>query len=290
MERGKDLDPKIYEPKHIKEVLTEIKATFPSIFAGFSAQQLIQFSFRGAIMEFEKDQPHYREYLDLRALDEFEDNPNSFKHETKTKCPIIRRCLMATDDVMKQYKRSFNEITGRQLLTGVKNIALFGSEYAATFNEKKHEHASSYDELNLAPLSRPEYGCPGVIGYGVQSSLLFGMYPEMFAHRSQNAVWSLYFITNRKDFGLEDSSEFLMIQPKYNTCEQNYFYPADLFGFYALKLYLLLKQACKKLGIRFDDRYRYIYLSTFTDYVADLHRKDIDVYKRNSEYVENHWH
>lgn len=135
-----------------------------------------------------------------------------------------------------------------------------------------------------------EYGCTGVIGYGIQSSLLFGKYPRMFAHRSQNAIWSLYFITDRKDFGLKYDSEFLMIQPKYSTCEQNYFYPADLFGFYALKLFLLLKQACGEKGIRFYDRYRYIYLTAFTDYIANSHRKDIDTLKWSSDHVESHWH
>ncbi|MEJ5203533.1 MAG: hypothetical protein WHV66_15025, partial [Anaerolineales bacterium] len=216
--------------------------------------------------------------------------PNAFKRETKTKCPIIRRCLMSNDEIMKQYKVSFHEITGRQLLNGVRNIAKFGLDYVSTFDDAKHEQTRSHTELGLEVLNQVEYGCPGVIGYGIQSSLLYGRYPHAFAHRSQNAVWSLYFLTNRKDFGLEDASEFLMIQPKYNTCEQNYFYPAELFGFYALKLYLMLKQACESLGIPFYNQNRYIYLSTFTDFIADQHRKDIDVLKWSSEHVESHWH
>lgn len=289
MQRGKDLDLKVYEPEHIQDVLAEIEATFPTVFAGFNAQPLEPI-FKQAISEYEREQNSYRDYMDLRALDEFEENPNSFKRETKTKCPIIRRCLMSNDEIMKQYKVSFHDITGRQLLNGVKNISQFALEYVTSFDDAKHEQIHSYDDLNLAILNQAEYGCPGVIGYGVQSNLLYGQYPHAFAHRSQNAVWALYFITNRKDFGLEDASEFLMIQPIYNTCEQNYFYPAELFGFYALKLYLLLKQACEGLGIHFYNHYRYIYLSAFTDYIADLHRKDIEVLKWSSDHVEEHWH
>lgn len=119
MQRGEELEQKIFEPKHIQQVLAEINTNFPGYFAGFSVQPLDQV-FKHTIEEVEKEQPSYREYTDLRTLAEFEDNPNAFKRETKAKCPIIRRCLMSTDDIMKQYKISFNNITGRGLLTGVK--------------------------------------------------------------------------------------------------------------------------------------------------------------------------
>jgi hypothetical protein len=48
-----------------------------------------------------------------------------------------------------------------------------------------------------------------------------------------------------------------------------------------------LEWACEGLGITFEDRYRYIYLSRFCDHVADTHRDDIIMYKRSSEYVES---
>jgi len=285
---GKELEQKVYEPEHINEVLQEMKNSFPDYFEKFKIQNL-ETLFSSAIKEYEIEQKGYREYLNLLALEEFEDNPSSFKGHTKSKCPIIRRCLMSNDEIMKQYKFSFAETSGRQLLDGVKKIAWFASNYITTFDDETHEKIGSYQDLKLEPLNEPIYGVPGVIGYGVQSSLLYGQYPHAFAHRSQNAVWSLYFITNKKSFGLEDDSEFLMVQPKRSTCEQNYFYPADLFGFYALKLYLLLKEACSELGIKFYDRLRYIYLSRFTDFITEQHRKDIEVYKWSSEYVETHW-
>jgi hypothetical protein len=288
MHLGKELEKEVYELGHINQVLVEITRTFPGYFEKFKSQNP-EALFSSAIKDYEIEQKSYREYMYLLTLEEFEDNPSSFKGHTKTKCPIIRRCLMSNDEVMKQYKFSFAETSGRQLLDGVKKIAWFGSDYVTSFDDETHEKSRSYQDLKLEPLNEQSYGVPGVIGYGVQSSLLYGQYPHAFAHRSQNAVWSLYFITNKKSFGLEDDSEFLMVQPKRNTCEQNYFYPADLFGFYALQLYLLLKVACLGIGIKFYDRLRYIYLSVFTDFITDQHRKDIEVYKWSSEYVEDHW-
>lgn len=289
MQRGNPLEEAVHNPEHINLVLAEIEETFPKYFSDFQAEQP-KLLFAKAIANHESERQKYLDYMDLDALREYDDDPAVFKRATKTKCPIILRCLMSQDEVMKQYKRAFNEITGRQLLDGVRKISEFAQDYVTSFDEIGHERIQSYADLKLDLLNEPEYGCPGVIGYGVQSSLLYGQYPHAFAHRSQNAVWALYFITNRKDFGLQDASEFLMVQPKYNTCEQNYFFPADLFGFYALKLYLMLKKACKEIRIDFSAENRYIYLSAFTDFITDVHRNDINVYTRSSDNVEESWH
>ena len=74
------------------------------------------------------------------------------------------------------------------------------------------------------------------------------------------------------------------------TCEQNYLYPAQLFGYYALQVYLMLKQACTGCGPRMEDRYRYIYLATFFNHIGEVHRSDIASLKWSSEHVESHWH
>jgi hypothetical protein len=286
MIRGKELEKQAYEPGHVQQVLAEIEGNFPDYFKSF-AQQPLDPAFDKHIQEYEKEQEAYREYRDLEALDEFEYDPNAFKSHTRRRCPIIRRCLMSRDEVMKDYRRSFNTVTGRQLLDTVRNIAEFGISYVADFDDEDHENAATYGDLGLKPLNDDKYQCLGVIGYGIQSSLLYGLYPRNFAHRSQDAVWSLYFLSGRKDFGLEDGPEFLMVRPDEGTCEQNFFYPAELFGFYALWAFVLLKSACEDLGITFENRYRYIYLSRFCDHVADTHREDINAFKWSSEYVES---
>jgi hypothetical protein len=284
--RGKELEEQVYEPRHIQQILAEIERNFPDYFKSF-VQQPLEPVFNGHIQEYEKEQEAYRGYLDLDALDEFECDPNAFKSHTRKRCPIIRRCLMSRDEVMKDYRKSFNRVTGRQLLDTVRNIAEFGISYVADFDDEDHEDAATYDDLGLEPLNDDNYQCLGVIGYGIQSSLLYGLYPRSFAHRSQDAVWSLYFLSGRKDFGLEDGPEFLMVRPDEGTCEQNFFYPAGLFGFYSLSVFVMLELACNDMGITFEDRYRYIYLSRFCDHVADTHRDDINAYKWSSEYVES---
>lgn len=286
MIRGKEIEKQVYEPQHVQQVLAEINNNFPEYFHSFASRPL-EALFSKAIQDYEKEQIAYRAYLSMQALYEFDADPNAFKRHTKNKCPIIHRCLQSQDEVMHQYKISFNMSTGRQLLDAVQNIARFGLDYAVGFNDEQHEKADSYSELNLESLNESKYGTVGVIGYGVQSSLLYGLYARYFAHRSQNAVWSLYFLSGRKEFDLLDGSEFLMVEPKLGTCEQNYFYPAELFGFYSLHVFKLLKSACHEKRITFYDRHRYVYLSAFSDHVAGTHREDINCFTRSSEDVES---
>lgn len=288
MIRGNEIEEEIYDPIHQEQVLAAIKSNFPQYFASFS-YELIDKRFDKYINEYAKEQDVYREYLNRHSLEEFEYAPNAFKTHTKKNCPIIKRCLWSQDEIMKAYKRSFNQVTGRQLLDAVSLISKFTEAYVANFDDEVHEAAQIPDDLELNTLNEGEYGCAGVIGYGIQSSLIYGVYPQQFAHRSQNAVWSLYFLSGRQDFGLEDSSEFLMVHPDYGTVEQNYFYPAGLFGFYALKTYLLLKRFCAEVGVKLLDHNRYIYLSAFCDHVADTHREDINIFRRSSDDVEAHW-
>lgn len=286
MFKGKELEEQVYEPEHIQQVLAEIESNFPNYFKSFARRPLGPV-FDAHIQKYEKEQEGYREYLSLEALDEFEYDPGAFKAHTAKRCTIIRNCLWSQDEVMREYKKNFGMVTGRQLLDTVRNIAEFGISYVASFDNQAHENAATYGDLGLEPLNESQYGCLGVIGYGIQSSLLYGVYARNFAHRSQDAVWSLYFLSGRKEFGLKDGSEFLMVRPNEGTCEQNFFYPAELFGFYALRVLLMLKSSCQDLGRPLEDRYRYVYLSRFCDHVADTHRDDINAYKWSSEYVES---
>ncbi|MCB9423191.1 MAG: hypothetical protein H6667_25560 [Ardenticatenaceae bacterium] len=288
MIRGNKIEHQVYDPSHRQQVLAEMTKNFPAYFETFSLKPLDQV-FAEHIRKHAQEQDAYRDYMDRIALDEFDYDAAAFKGHTKKRCPIIRRCLQANDEVMKDYKISFNNVTGRQLLDTVSKLSDFAVAYVANFNDQVHEAASTPGDLGLNNLNESEYGCGGVIGYGIQSSLLYGVYPRNFAHRSQNAVWSLYFLSGRKDFGLLDGSEFLMAHPDLGTCEQNYFYPAELFAFYALHIYRLLKEASAKAGIHFHDHNRYIYLSAFCDHVGDRHRNDINTYRRSSEYADTHW-
>mgnify|MGYP001025139297 CR=1 FL=1 len=286
MIRGKELEEKVFEKDHINRVVSELKKDFMLYFETFK-QKPINILFEKYVSKHKSEQDAYAEYLNMNILNEFEYDPNAFKSYTKKKCPIIRNCLWSQDEIMKDYKRAFNEISGREILDAVKMISQFGEKYVSEFNDEEHEDAAYPNDLRLETLNESEYGTHGVIGYGIQSTLLYGLYPREFAHRSQNSVWSLYFLSNRKDFGLEDDSEFLMVQVEKGTIEQNFLYPAQLFGFYELQVYLMLKYACEDLDLCFDNAFRYIYLDSFNDHVADQHRSDINCYRRSSEDVES---
>lgn len=286
MIQGKKLEPEAYEAEHIQAVLSAIEGNFRSYFDSFVAQPLEPL-FGKRIQDHRKEQEVYKDYLDPEVLEEYESDASAFKADTRKVCPIIRKCLMSQDEAMKVYKRSYNDVSGRQLLDTVRNISEFGRDFMAGFDDETHLRATTFSDLGLEPLNEDKYYCPGVIGYGIQSGLLHGLYPRHFAHRSQDAVWSLHFLSGRQRFGLDDGSEFLIARPESGTCEQNYFYPAELFGFYALKLFLMLGSACANQGIRLHDHCRYIYLSAFCDHVAALHRDDINTYKRSSKDVES---
>jgi hypothetical protein len=108
---------------------------------------------------------------------------------------------------------------------------------------------------------------------------LYNLHPIAFPNRSQNAIWAYYFLSKKKDYGFEDDSEFLMIYPDGSGTQQNYFYPYVLFTYYAIKLFLLLEAGCERLGYELNEQFRYLYLNTFLDFIADLHRVDINTLK-----------
>lgn len=287
MIRGHKLEPRAWEPEHIDEVLGEVGRNFSGYFGSFAGQPLDS-AFAKSVADYVKERQAYGDYLDLETLADYDqDDPGAFKTFTMKQCPIIRRCLNSRDEVMDDYKKSFGIASGRQILDAVRCIARFGAKYELGFDDATHEATTAYADLGLDPLNEQQYGLGGVIGYGIQSAMLYGIHPRCFANRSQNAVWSLYFLTGRKDFGFRDGSEFLMVEADQGTCEQNYFFPADLFGFYALKLFLLLKGACATRGISLADEHRYCYLNAFCDHVADRNREAINVLSRSSERVEN---
>src|SRR5262249_28275560 len=128
-------------------------------------------------------------------------------------------------------------------------------------------------------LSKEDYNAYGVIGGGIRSHFLYSLYPNAFPNRSQNSIWALYFLTGKEDFGFHDGSEFLMIEADNRTTQQNYHYPYDLFGFYALHIYKMLKTSCAEQGIELQGRYRYIYLDAFFNHIAQVHQEDIRLLK-----------
>lgn len=268
-----------YEREHIDAVLSAIRKHFPAYFLTFAPTA--RKAFQTAMAEWKKEQPGYENFLDPFSLEEFEDDPGSFKAWIKSRCPIIRRSLNSTASDMKKYKMAFKLAASSDLLRVSKNIAAFGRKYMLSFNDRTHEATADLKDLGMGDLLREDYIVYGVIGGGIKSHLLYSLYPNAFPNRSRSAVWALYFLSGKSDFGFKDGSEFLMIDlDKDNqSTQQNYHYPYDLFAYYALEVYKILKAECAAKGVKLDHMHRYVYLDTFLNHVAGQHESEIKLLK-----------
>ena len=184
---------------------------------------------------------------------------------------------------MKRYKKAFNLASGRDLLSTTVNIASFGRQYVAGFQDAAHEAASCLEDLDLTELLDEEYGVQGAIGGGIRSQFLFALYPNAFPYRSRAAVWALYFLSGKDDFGFEDGSEFLMINTEKSSTQQNYFYPYDLFALYSLNVYRLVNEACAAAKITLRADRRYVYLDAFFNHVHNRHQDEVKLLKGDPE-------
>lgn len=279
-----NLSEQAYQPEHIAEVLADMKSNLPRYFDSFSAgQRRLGERLAKAVTDFQSEQPHYQELFNPGMLEEYTYDPNAFKGDFRRKCPIVRRCLMSPAKVMDNYRAAFNMTDGARMLEVTTNIVEFARNFIRSFDDRQHEQAQSPADLGLEELDGEPFTAYGVIGGGIRSHFLHQLYPHAFANRSQNAIWAYYFLTERKDYGFDDGSEFLMIEPE--GAQQNYFYPYQLFSYYALQLYLALRDACLEKGISLERAYRYVYLDAFLNHIADTHREDINYLKPQHEQI-----
>jgi len=288
------LGEQAYSQEHIEKVMTEVRKNFPKYFKSFSINSkipvqpatLLKHVFDKDIEAFKNEQTKYRAFFDLEALDEYEDNPNGFKSDFQKKVPIILNCMHTDAKEMQKYQYNFREKSGRELLDVTRNIINFGENFIKTFDDKRHEQTKSVNELGLKELGEEKYISHLVIGGGIKSNFLYSLYPNAFSNRSQSGIWSLWYLVDKNTFGFKDDSEFLMIHLAEGKTHQNYHYPYDLFSYYALQIYLLLKEACTSEGVILQDSYRYIYLESFFNHIAEVNSKEISDLKKDGEYEE----
>lgn len=277
MKRGSDqLEKAAFEPKHIEQVTSDLRRTFPAYFALYAPDRKALIDrIKRVIKEFDKERPTYEKLFDPEVLEEYAYDPNSFKPALQSQCPIIRRCLNSPAEVMDNYRRAFYATSGNKMLDVTTRIIEFGQRFAKTFNAAQYFAATTPEALGVAPLDGEEYTAFGMIGGGIRSHFLYQLYPHIFANRSQNAIWALYFLSERKAYDLKEGSEFLMVEE--TGTQQNFFYPYDLFVFYCNQLYRELDRAATAAPCYLDPKYRYVYLNDFLDHVAELHRSDTTI-------------
>lgn len=236
-----------------------------------------------AIKEFNKNREKYEAIIDLEVLEEYEDNPNSFKDRVLAhECPIINSTLMNKQaKELDKYRINYKLASPNDLLKVVKNLTEFSNEYYESFSEyDDYDDISNIDELGLLDLDDEDYTLYGVIGGGIKSHLLYKIHPSLFPNRSRNAIWALWYLTNKDTFGCMMDSEFLMIDIKKSTTQQNYFYPYGLFAYYALVIYLLIKDKAKEMKVDFDEDYRYVLVDAFLEFIAEHHDDEIKFLKQ----------
>ena len=307
------VEPMCYDADHIEEVTAVISEEFESYFVRFIDTEAgsvitcgdfdaLQKVFRttgemqksklnrsanfraiisAAIDDFEKDKQKYIDLFDGEMLEEYEEDPSSFKSTAlKKDCPIIRKTLNSNAKELKKYQVDFSLAKPQELLRVIENISDFSKSYYERARKSGTGETEGCTNHNLAPLDKDDrYTVYGVIGGGIKSHMMFKNYPSHFANRSQSAIWALYFLSKQKNFGCRMDSEFLMIDTKKITTQQNYFYPYELFSYYADVIYDLICNKAVEYDVHINPDYKYVIVDCFMNYVADEHRTHINILK-----------
>ena len=307
-----------YEQNHIDEVVTEIRKNIPAYFDMFiqteggtsishdkltklatkfgstlkskkkpkNRKLVLQRLIEEAENDFDSDRDAYQEHLDTEALDEYGEDVNSFKNTIlKNQIPIIRKTLQnKSAKELDKYRRAFAIAQAGDLFEVVNNIVTLAEEWKKEwYNFEEFENISSCEDMGYFDLDEEKYTAYGVIGGGIRSHLIYKLYPKMYPNRSRKAVWALWYLTDKKKFGCKEDSEFLMINVKESTTQQNYFYPYALFSFYALEIYRFLKKLILGQSVNISEKQRFIVVNRFLSFVSRQHQSEIDVLKQSSK-------
>lgn len=313
-----DIEDLCYEGDHIEKVWSELKQSIPAYFQKYidtegghtivdsdieklaakfgstskpknkpkDVRKILERLSREAIEDFEKDRKPYREILDLEALEEYKFDVNSFKNTIlKNQIPIIRKTLLNKQaKELDKFRAAFNTAQPGHLFEITSNIVSLANEWRTDwYNGQTFESINSVDDLDYHQLDEEAYTAYGVIGGGIKSHYIFKLFPEMYPNRSREAVWALYYLSDKKNLGCTQDSQFLMIDTKEGTTQQNYFYPYGLFAFYALRIFNNLKQLYSQHQINLPTEYRFVLVDSFLSFVSRSHQSEIDLLKQNSK-------
>ncbi len=242
------------------------------------------------IESYEKDREKYLEFLDSEYLEEYEDDASDFKNTVlKNECPIIRHTIQNKKaKELDKYRFEFSIANPNNLLEVVSNIVSFAESYKSDiFPNKDFYNISSVDDLELNTLiDEEDYIAYGVIGAGIRSHFLYKLYPYIFSNRSRDAIWALWYLTDKEKFGCIEDSEFLMIKVKENTTQQNFFYPYDLFTYYAIRILEFLENDLSKYNLSIPREHCFVIVDSFLSFVAKEHSEEIQFLSRKElDYV-----
>ena len=301
-----------YEQDHIAKVLALIRNNFPRYFNDFLSYEAISGiteqkiqniasslgiennvkkktndkaqSYRNILAQgidkFNKDRKKYLDIFDKESLDEYSDDPAAFKSKTlRHECPIINSTLQNIKaKALDAYRRDFNLANAKELLSVVTNLYNFAENYSTNvYDPVTYDNISDYTKLLFSELDTESCTVYGVIGGGIKSHMLYKLYPSLFPNRSRMAIWALWYLTDKKSIDCKMDSEFLMIDTKESITQQNYFYPYELFAFYAHQIFQLLKKEAEIMDVSIDYGFRYVVVDSFLTFIADNHISEINL-------------
>ena len=313
-----DIEEVCYEQEHIDKVWEEIKQSISTYFQQYidtegghsineseveklaekfgstakpksktkDSKKILERLLKESIVNFEKERQTYQDILNLDALDEYKHDVNSFKNTVlKNQIPIIRKTLQNKQaKELDKFRIAFNNAQPGHLFEVTSNIISLANEWKNEwYDGKEFESIDICNDLDYYDLDDENYTAFGVIGGGIKSTFIYKLFPEMFPSRSREAVWALYYLSNKKRFDCKEDSQFLMINADEGTTQQNYFYPYGLFAFYALRIFNKLKELFALQGISLPIEYRFVIVDDFLSFVSRSHQEEINLLKQNSQ-------
>jgi hypothetical protein len=301
-----------YEHDHIRKVLKIIKENFSSYFNDFINNEAItgiseekikniisslgiesyvkktiynkEQNFKNilalGLYEFEKDRKKYLDIFDKESLEEYRDDPSAFKSKTlRHECPIINSTLQnVRAKALDKYRQDYNLADANELLKVVINLYNFAENYVVNaYDPVSYDNIIDYSKLFFSELDTESCTVYGVIGGGIKSQMLYKLYPSVFPNRSRMSIWALWYLTNKQAIDCKMDSEYLMIDIKNTISQQNYFYPYELFAFYAHQIFQYINEEAKKIEVYINPEFRYVVVDSFLDCISNTHIEEINL-------------
>lgn len=255
--------------------------------------------FAGAIDAYRKEADRYRGFFNEETLDEYrQSDPKIFKRDLAQvrNCRIIADCVKSPREDMRLWQAKFAGRSAVELLDVFTNLFNAAVEYSASCERSAYAAANCREDLQLDQFDNDEtLRADGVVGNGIKSYVLYHLFPDVFPICARQALFALYFLSNKEHFGLESgTSEFLMIddtrpEKQIRTMEHNYWYPYSLLTWHRLELSRLIESRCAKLGIAMDPNWRYVYTSPFVESIVSGQEEVEALRAMRLPKDEDHW-
>lgn len=248
--------------------------------------------FAAAVQAYEKSALKYRDFFDPDAVEEYEDDPNTFKRNLARDVPVIAGTLNQRRPELQEWQKSFRSAKGRDLLEVFSNVLEFRQDWEKQHPEAKYASFNDVAEFELDPLDGDEsMTLTNVIGMGIKSIVLYHLDSGRLPQRARSDLYGLYFLSGMETFSLPSrTSEFLMIndrEPASNgslIMEHNFWYPYSLFSLYALRIYRWMDAEMRAAGGGLDPHVRYVFVAHFLNEVCSEHTEHMKVMRAHDRF------